>query len=119
MESLVNNPCCGEQIQAELSTHCEQCGPAIGTPEEYTVLGSDVKALYPSITSENTGKIIRRRIENSTLEFEGFCWKRGLAYIDMNKKLTTDHVTPQYGATNLQFLVNNTPYGNGSSAFIF
>ena len=90
VESLVNNPCCGEQIQAELSTHCEQCGPAISTPEEYTVLGSDVKALYPSITSENTGKIIRRRIENSTLEFEGFCWKRGLAYIDMNKNLTTD-----------------------------
>ena len=31
---------------------------------------------------------------------------------------TTDHVTPQYGATNLQFFVKNTPYGNGSSAFI-
>ena len=32
---------------------------------------------------------------------------------------TTDHVTPQYGATNLQFFVKNTPYGNGSSTFIF
>ena len=32
---------------------------------------------------------------------------------------TTDHVTPQYVATNLEFFVKNTLYGNGSKTLIF
>ena len=32
---------------------------------------------------------------------------------------TTDHITPQYVATNLEFFVKNTPYGNGSNTHIF
>ena len=32
---------------------------------------------------------------------------------------TTDHITPQYVATNLEFFVKNTPYRNGSNTHIF
>ena len=32
---------------------------------------------------------------------------------------TTDHVTPQYVATNLEFFVKNTLYENGSNTLIF
>ena len=56
--------------------------------QEFSVLGNDVKALYPSITSENNGRIVRERVENSRVQLEGFNWKKGLAYISMNKNLT-------------------------------
>ena len=58
--------------------------------QEYSVIGSDVKALYPSIESELTGKIIRTRVEKSSIEFNGFNIKKGLAYISMNTHLTTN-----------------------------
>ena len=67
------------------------CGPPVNNLEaEFCIVGSDVKALYPSIQSEPTGKIIRKKIETANIEFEGFDIEKGLAYIAMNKKLTTD-----------------------------
>ena len=56
----------------------------------YSVFGSDVKALYPSIKSEQTGQIIRKKVENSTIKLEGFNTRMGLAYIAMNTHLTTE-----------------------------
>ena len=82
---LVQLECCGAEIKAELRTNCEECGPPLEKRQEFSVLGSDVKALYPSITSENTGRIVREKFENSRVQREGFCWKKGLAYISMNK----------------------------------
>ena len=66
--------------------------------KEYCVIGSDVKALYPSIKSKKTGQIIRKRVENSKINFEGFDTKAGLAYIAMNTNLTEvdeiEHLLP-------------------------
>ena len=89
-EELVQLNCCGTMILEGMRTDCIECGPKLENRQEYSVLGSDVKALFPSITSENTGKIIREKVENSRVQFEGFCWKKGLAYISMNKGLTTE-----------------------------
>ena len=54
------------------------------------MFGSDVKALYPSIKLESTGKIIRKMVEKTKLTFEGFNYECGLAYISMNTHLTTE-----------------------------
>ena len=67
----------------------EPWDPAQEQEKQYSVIGSDVKALYPSIESEPTGKIIRDRIEKSSIKLEGFDMKMGLAYIAMNTHLTT------------------------------
>ena len=90
-QSLVENDCCGNRIYEELSTNCSECGLGIRNEDiEYCVIGNDVKALYPSITSENTGRIVRERIEKTELEFEGFDWKKGAAYVAMNTHLIAD-----------------------------
>ena len=64
----------------------------------YSVFGSDVKALFPSIKSENTGRIIRERVEKSKIQLDGFDMKKGLAYISMNQELTNvggvEHLLP-------------------------
>ena len=68
----------------------EPWDPAQEQEKQYSVIGSDVKALYPSIESEPTGKIIRQRVEKSPIKLEGFDMKMGLAYVAMNKNLTTE-----------------------------
>ena len=91
VEKLLNNDCCGQEISQELGRNCEGCGPGITHWDtKYSLVGSDVKALYPSIQSESTGKIIRTRIEKTRLEFEGFSQEKALAYVAMNLDLTTD-----------------------------
>ena len=68
------------------------------TNPRFCLIGSDVKALYPSIQSKKTGQIIRKRVENSSIKFEGFDIKAGLSYISMNKNLTEvaeiEHLLP-------------------------
>ena len=70
---------------------CENCGPGVSEEElEICLIGSDVVALFPSIKSKNTGKIVRKRVERSPLKFKGFNFKHGARYIAMNKKYTSD-----------------------------
>ena len=90
--NLTRNSCCGNQVQKSLEINCSKCGPGINIPEneEYSLVGNDVKALYPSIKSANTGKIIREALEKSTLEFEGVDLEKALAYVAMNADLTSD-----------------------------
>ena len=59
-------------------------------PENLTLVGSDVVALFPSLTARRTGEIVRRRVLKSDLEFPGFCVKRGLLYIKFNEDKTGD-----------------------------
>ena len=91
VNKLLSQDCCSQEIHEELAKSCDTCGPGISEwNTKYSLVGSDVIALYPSIQSETTGKIIRERLENTKLEFEGFSQEKALAYIDMNKDLTTD-----------------------------
>ena len=90
-KEIMYSECCGDKIQIEMRTDCPECGPGVRNEDnKYSIVGTDVTALYPSITSENTGRIIRRRIRESKVKFQGFCWRRGAAYIRMNENLTTD-----------------------------
>ena len=87
--TLTRNKCCGPEIVEKLKLDCSHCGPGIKVAEpEYSLIGNDVKALFPSIKSANTGKIIREAVENSTVEFNGFDQEK--AYIAMNRELTSD-----------------------------
>ena len=54
------------------------------SPLEMTLIGSDVVALFPSITAEKTSKIVRKEIENSEIKFEGMDTERARAYIVIN-----------------------------------
>ena len=88
---LTRNVCCGPEITIKLKNNCSHCGPGIEPEEpEYSLIGSDVKALFPSIKSANTGKLIREAVEKSEIEFEGFDHQKALAYIAMNRDLTSD-----------------------------
>ena len=57
---------------------------------DLSLVGSDVIALFPSITAEKTGKIVRQEIENSEVEFEGFDVDKGRAYIVINRDMIDD-----------------------------
>ena len=100
VDRIWNNNCCGEQVQEQMRTSCTECGKGITKWEaEFCIVGNDVKALYPSIKSKKTGQIIRKRIEKTSLKFDGFCAKKGLAYIAMNQELTDineiEHLIPK------------------------
>ena len=70
---------------------CKECEPGIELQEqELCLVGSDVKALFPSIKSENTGKIIREAVKSTSLKLQGYNIEKALAYVAMNTDLTTD-----------------------------
>ena len=58
--------------------------------EDLCLLGLDVVALFPSMTSKRTGKLVRKAVMKSRISLEGYDWKTGLVYIVMNKHLTTN-----------------------------
>ena len=90
-QKLLDKQCCCKKILEDMEQECSSRGKGIREHEiQFCVVGNDVKALYPSMKFENTGKIIRKRIEKSEIEFNGFANKKGLAYICMNKMLTTE-----------------------------
>ena len=77
-----------EIVKKLMKERCEECGPEI-EDLEMCLLGLDVEALFPSMTAPRTGEIVRRRMMKSKMMIEGFDWKRGLVYIQMNKHLTS------------------------------
>ena len=80
---------CGPKIVKKMQTECEGCGGEwVEEDYEISLVGNDVKALFPNIKSATTGKIIRKEVERSPLEIVGFDYKYGLRYIAMNKKYT-------------------------------
>ena len=80
---------CGPKIVKKLMTECDECGDEwVAEDYEISLIRNDVKALFPNIKSESTGKIVREEVERSPLEIEGFDYKYGLRYISMNKRYT-------------------------------
>ena len=71
-----------------LRKNCAECGPPI-KKMRMSLIGLDVEALFPSMTSARTGEIVRKRMMRSSLNPAGFNWKMGLVYIRMNKNLTS------------------------------
>ena len=82
---------CGEKLQMMMMRDCQECGTGIGEEELFlTLLGYDVEALFPSMMSENTGKIIRKMVLKSNIQIHGFDWQQGARYLVLNKHLTGD-----------------------------
>ena len=80
-----------DEFKMRLKKDCDECGEGISEKElEICLLGNDVVALFPSIKSQNTGKIVRKRVIRSPLKFDGFNWRQGARYVVMNKHLTSD-----------------------------
>ena len=90
---IVRDLLCGNvdthATKMKLREDCDECGPGIHDEDRDSyIIGSDVVALFPSIKSLTTGRIIRKRVEGSSLRFPGFNYKQGARYIVMNKHLT-------------------------------
>ena len=45
--------------------------------------------MFPSMTADTTGKIVRERVTQSTMKVEGFRWKKAAIYIRLNRHLTS------------------------------
>ena len=82
----------GAEVDEKLSGDCPDCGDKV-EELELCLLGLDVTALFPSMTSARPAAIVRRRMSKSKIQLEGFDWKTGLVYIRMNK-----HLTPNLGS---------------------
>ena len=78
-----------EQTSMHLTkTDCVKCGPPV-QDQELCLLALDVSALFPSMSAKRTGEIVRKRIQCSPVNPEGFDWRVGAVYIVMNKHLTS------------------------------
>ena len=75
------------EYRERLEENCEGCGLPV-EELEMCMLGLDVEALFPSMTSARTGELVRKRMMRSTMKVEGFNYKMGLVYIQMNRDLT-------------------------------
>ena len=91
METKYDCDACGREWRTKMESDCEECGPGIyWEDQEVCLIGLDVVALFPSMKSANTGKIIRQHVLKSELKIEGFDWREGARYIVINKKYTGD-----------------------------
>ena len=65
---------CGPSITEFVREDCEDCCGDSWVREDYTmcILGNDVISLFPSLESEQTGKIIRGEVARSEIDIDGF-----------------------------------------------
>ena len=85
---------CGPRIETRIKSDCEECGSPVDKKElERVLLGNDVVGLFPNIKSRNSARIVRNKVEQSGVKFEGFDFKQGGRYIVMNKRYT-GHLKP-------------------------
>ena len=75
------------ELERRMKEVCEDCGGQV-EEMELCLLGLDVAALFPSMSAKRTGEIIRRRMMRSRMSVDGFDWRRGVVYIQMNRHLT-------------------------------
>ena len=54
------------------------------------VIGNDVVGLFPNITSTRTGRVVRYKVQESTLKFEGMSFKQVTLYVYLNQEKTGD-----------------------------
>ena len=55
--------------------------------DEMILLGSDVKALFPSLSAEMTGKCVREQFKKSTIEWQNVDWKLVALYVKLHQNL--------------------------------
>ena len=75
-----------EKIRSEKTRN----GEALDDQEELIIFRNDVVGLFPNITSARTGKIVRYRVQESKLKFEGMNFKQASLYVYLNQEKTGD-----------------------------
>ena len=90
LEETVCEECRGRRERTR-EQNCAECGEGLEKEEETeTVLvGMDVVSLFPSMTADTTGKIVRDRVMKSSMKVEGFRWKKAAIYIRLNRNLAS------------------------------
>ena len=79
---------CAGRTRRIIERDCVACGEGVSVEDKTTSLvGMDAVALFPSMSGETTARIVSKRIEKSSLKFEGFNWKKAGIYILANRKL--------------------------------
>ena len=80
---------CIIKVLEKLKETCTECGPGISDEEQQIChIAVDVVALFPSITSERTGRIVRERSMKSDMKIVEFDWMEGARYIAISPHLT-------------------------------
>ena len=63
IENILEEESLCRPFENKLSESCTICGEGISRADlEVCLIGNDVVALFPSIKSENTGKIVRKEL---------------------------------------------------------
>ena len=75
---------CKEERSQKLRENCQECGR--GIEEEWVLVGMDAVALFPSMSATTTGKIVKKKVQESEIDMEGFNWRKASIYIKMNLK---------------------------------
>ena len=79
----------------KIRTDCEDCGGAYQKQEKWVLIGMDAVSLFPSLSASNTGKIVKRRVENCEMEIESFNWKKAILYIKINSGLISSKISKE------------------------
>ena len=59
-------------------------GETLGDQEELIIVGNDVVGLFSNITSAKIGRIVRYKVQESKLKFEGMSFKQASLYVYLN-----------------------------------
>ena len=65
-------------------------GDILGDEDEMIIIGNDVVGLFPNITSARTGRIVRYKVQESSLKLEGMSFKQSSLYVYLNQDKTGD-----------------------------
>ena len=59
--------------------------------QDYVLLGSDVKALFPSLSAKKTGIACRKQIEKSEISWENVNWRLVAMYVKLHENYWTEN----------------------------
>ena len=68
----------------------QEKGEEMGDHEVLVIIGNDVVGLFPNITSAKTGKIVRYKVQESKMKFEGVSFKQVSLYVYLSQEKTGD-----------------------------
>ena len=80
---------CNKKVMKKIEEKMKR-GEEIDWERELVVFGNDVVALFPSMTSANTGRIIRRQMQKSSMKIEGLDFQHVILYVMLNRHMTGD-----------------------------
>ena len=79
---------CEKEKRKIRERECRKCGDGVSEEEnQYALVGMDAVALFPSLSGKTTANIVRKRVFESEVSWEGFNWKKAAIYIIANKHL--------------------------------